>query len=353
MILDKSVEILIGRSNIKYYLSVGYTVSKGDKVLINIKDLRKGTPIKINVVCDICGAKNRIYLQKYYNNFDNYGFYSCVNCSDIKRKQTNNKKYGCDNASQSDIIKNKKKNTTFKNYGVYNPSQSEEIKDKKKESMKNNYGVEFVLQSEELRINMKKTCLIKYGDENFNNRDDSKITCLKKYGYKNVSQSDIIKKLKRQTSIKNYGVDNVFNSLEVICKIKNTMIKKYGVEYAMQNRDLFIKSKLSSNKICRYMNTDIFYQGSYERDFLDNYFNEIELLKIDKIKYVFENKIKYYHPDFFIKKLNLIIEIKSDYTLVNELDKNLAKRKYCIEQGYNFLFIINKDYSIFDNIVFS
>ena len=68
MILDKNAEILIGNANIKYYLSVGYDVSKGDKVLININDLRRGTPIKINVKCDICGVENKIYLQKYHFN---------------------------------------------------------------------------------------------------------------------------------------------------------------------------------------------------------------------------------------------------------------------------------------------
>lgn len=352
MILDRYAEILIGNVNIKYYLSVGYNVNKGDKVLIDINDLRIGTPVKINVKCDLCGAENKIYLQKYHINKNRCGYYSCVKCSDKKRKIFNNIKYDTDNVSQSEIIKNKKKETTFKNYSVENPSQSKEIKERKCDTMMKNYGVEYVFQSEELRNNMKKTKIEKYGDENFTNRKKSNDTCLEKYGVKNISQAVQIKDKKKETNIKNWGVENVFNSNEIINKIKKTMIKKYGVEYAMQNRDLFIKSKLTSNKICRYMDTNIFYQGSYEKDFLDKYFNKIELNKINKIKYIFDNKIKFYHPDFYFKKLNLIIEIKSDYTFFNELDKNLAKRKYCIEQGYNFIFIINKNYSNFENIVF-
>jgi very-short-patch-repair endonuclease len=67
------------------------------------------------------------------------------------------------------------------------------------------------------------------------------------------------------------------------------------------------------------------------------------------VKYIYENKIKYYHPDFFIQDINLIIEIKSDYYFNLHIDKNLAKKKSCVENGFNFLFIINKDYQEFLN----
>jgi very-short-patch-repair endonuclease len=74
---------------------------------------------------------------------------------------------------------------------------------------------------------------------------------------------------------------------------------------------------------------------------------------MQKIKYEFDEKIKTYHPDFYNKKNNLIIEIKSDYIYNKDVDKNIAKKKSCISQGYNFIFIINKNYSEFENIVFS
>lgn len=84
-------------------------------------------------------------------------------------------------------------------------------------------------------------------------------------------------------------------------------------------------------------------------EFCDN--NNIlnKISKIKSIKYEYENKLKYYHPDFFIEELNLIIEIKSDYYYELYLEKNICKKKYCIEQGYDFIFIINKDYIEFLN----
>jgi len=197
--------------------------------------------------------------------------------------------------------------------------------------MMKNFGVEYVFQSDKLQDNIKKTKLERYGNENFTNRKKSNETCLEKYGVENVSQSDIIKKRKCETSIINYGV-----------------------EYPSQNKDVFNKQQKSALRLIKYKNTDLYYQGTYELDFLDKYYDKLEISKNKKsIKYIYKNKIKYYHPDFYFDKLNLIIEIKSDYTLVKELDKNLAKQKSCVEFGYNFIFIINKDYSIFEDIVFS
>ena len=37
--------------------------------------------------------------------------------------------------------------------------------------------------------------------------------------------------------------------------------------------------------------------------------------------------------------------------IITKLEKNLAKQKACIDQGYNFIFIINKNYNEFDNII--
>jgi hypothetical protein len=46
-------------------------------------------------------------------------------------------------------------------------------------------------------------------------------------------------------------------------------------------------------------------------------------------------------------KHSIIIEIKSTYTYNKDLEKNIAKQDACVQQGFNFIFIINKDYSNF------
>ena len=64
-----------------------------------------------------------------------------------------------------------------------------------------------------------------------------------------------------------------------------------------------------------------------------------------------DRKKHHYHPDFYLIKYNLIVEIKSSYYYKKHLKKNLAKRKSTIKNGYKYIFIINKDYTKFDKLL--
>jgi len=55
---------------------------------------------------------------------------------------------------------------------------------------------------------------------------------------------------------------------------------------------------------------------------------------IPRIKYVFNCKTKYYFPDFYVPRENLIIEIKSNYTLNANKELNETKFKSTTDQGY-------------------
>ena len=130
-------------------------------------------------------------------------------------------------------------------------------------------------------------------------------------------------------------------------KIKKTCLEKYGCEYPAQNIDIFNKTQKTQLKMKYYK--DVRYQGTYELDFLifceeHNILDEITKITI---KYFYNEKNRIYFPDFYIKKLNLIVEIKSDYYYNLYLEKNLCKQTACLKQNYYFLFIINKDYSTF------
>lgn len=67
---------------------------------------------------------------------------------------------------------------------------------------------------------------------------------------------------------------------------------------------------------------------------------EIEIHPKFFIKYKFEGKIRRHKPDFYIKKENKIIEVKSIFTYNDDLDKNLAKKDSAIKQGYDYRFMI-------------
>lgn len=103
------------------------------------------------------------------------------------------------------------KNTMLEKYGVENVSQSQEVKDKKKKTLQTHYGVDAPLQSEAIKSRQKRTML-------------------EKYGVGNASQSPDIKEKKKTTTLEHYGVVHPWQSLEIRHQIKNTMLSRYGVE---------------------------------------------------------------------------------------------------------------------------
>lgn len=179
-------------------------------------------------------------------------------------------------------------------------------------------------------VKIKQVLFENHGDENYNNRDKYKETCLEKYGCENTGQLE-----------------------EVQTKMKETYFSKHGVYHNMQNVDSFNKNQLSGTRTKTDELTGLIYRGTYEKDFLNYCFNnKINVKNHSKsIKYFFEDKNRVYHPDFYFESFNLIIEIKSDYYFEKFKEKNLAKQKSCLKQGYNFIFIINKNYDDFNKII--
>lgn len=66
------------------------------------------------------------------------------------------------------------------------------------------------------------------------------------------------------------------------------------------------------------------------------------------IRYTLDRKYHYYHPDFLITKegRSILLEVKSEYTLTKDLDKNLAKfraaNRYCRKNGMTFVLCMLK-----------
>ena len=102
----------------------------------------------------------------------------------------------------------------------------------------------------------------------------------------------------------------------------------------------------------------IFVQG-YENDFLDYVFQHQQLLEEDivyrppTITYKDEkHRSRKYFPDFYIPKLNLIVEIKSSYILKKQTQQNFeCKKQACLDQGYEFICILDKDYEKWEQLI--
>lgn len=123
-------------------------------------------------------------------------------------------------------------------------------------------------------------------------------------------------------------------------------------EFTFTSTILEIHEKQQKSGFRCYEYNNIFYRGSYELDFIkfcEN--NGIEIKKPGRIKYFINDQLHYYFPDFFIPKYNLLIEIKSKYYYKLNEDKNILKKEYSINSGYNFLFIMDKDYTELEKII--
>jgi len=122
-------------------------------------------------------------------------------------------------AMKHKIVQQKQRNSVRQKYGVDNVSQSQEIKDKKVDTMMKKFGVSHHLK---LASQIEK-------------RDK---TCLEKYGVTNVSQLQKVKSKKEQTFLNHYGVSNIFCDTSYIEKCT---VAKLGVRNVSLRADIVTK----------------------------------------------------------------------------------------------------------------
>jgi hypothetical protein len=394
MIVDKKILIEVKSSVIISKLKkIGIDAKIGQSIEIDISYLWKGSNIEIEAKCDICEEQKKIQFNLYNKNIKKYNIYTCSNkCSSFKNKLTNLERYGIENYINIDKTRKTKlerhgnekyqnvekiKETKLLNHGDENFNNVEKIKktnlekygvewsflsdgviEKIEKTNLEKYGVSDFRKSEVVKSKRKKTMNEKYGTDSFMKTDEfkekSKLTNLNKYGVESSNQSDIIKEKKLQSMLKKYGFISNSCTEESKRKLKETNLSKYGVEYPMQVVEFFNKQQKNCKKIAKY-NENLWYQGTYEKDFLDH-MNHLGLLngltRGPSLEYEYEGKKKIYFPDFYYEELNLLIEIKSSYYFKKYEEKNLSKMHKCKSMGYSFLFIIDKNYNPLDSLLF-
>lgn len=329
MILTKYIEIKGNGKTINFYKDKGYDIKCNQKIIIKIDDLIETSSLKIDCLCDICNSINNIKYYNYIGNVKRNGLYRCNECS--KEVRVSNIKF------------------TFQ-------EKSEEIISKTKNTNKMKYGFDSHMKNENIKNKMKKTNIEKYGYEccllNENIKDKIRKTLLDKYGVDSILKSKLVMDKIKNTILNRYGVDNVFSNKEIRDKIKETLIEKYGVDNPTKNPEIFDKAQKSSYRLIKHNDADIYYQGTYELDFI--FFcieNKITFKKGPVIDYSMNGKDRKYFSDFYLPDFNLICEIKSSWTYNRDLDENLVKEEYSKKLGYNFLFLIDKNYNELEKIL--
>ena len=210
-----------------------------------------------------------------------------------KVRQTVKKKYGADNVMDVKKVKNKHKKSIVKSW-----------KDNK----------DFIISKS------KKTKLERYGDENYTNQEKKRETLMNKYGVDSFSKTDEFREIASRTVIKT-NKENKFLPIE------------------------------------KYEDTDLYYQGSYEKKFLDYCRSKEVLHQIENSKafrYLKEDRFAgiRHIPDFQFRD-DCIIEIKSTYIMNLQGGKKVieAKRRAVESTGKKYLLILDNDFSEFNKLL--
>ena len=245
LILPQTVKVKIASLNYKYYREKRYEFEKcGDIIEVNVLDLHPGSTVKVKVVCDICGKEREMWYRTVVKCNKENELITCgsSSCKYKKYEDTCIKKYGVDNPSKAQEIKNKKIETCKKNFGCEYPAQSKIVQDKLKKTFQNHFGCDSPMQCKVIQDKMKATCKERYGVENVAQskviQDKMKATCKERYGVENGAQSEVVRNKMKATCKERYGVEYAIQNKAIQDRIKTTCKERYGVENAMQNEEI-------------------------------------------------------------------------------------------------------------------
>jgi hypothetical protein len=330
MILNENIEIKVSAIHVNKLKKYYPDIEIGQNLTIKVSELSKNSHIKIEVLCDLCGKSKKLSYSKYNKNIENCGYYSCSQkCSAYKNKMTYFNKTGFTHQMLNQEIKDKIKKTNLEKYGVEHPKKNIEVRKKSIETCLRNNGVE-------------------YGFLLF---DKCKESLKYLYGVDNPMKNEKIKNKVFETNILKYGVKTSLLNTDVRKKSTDKMIELFGTSHALQNSEIMDKMIRNSLKFKKH-EIGILYQGSYEKDFLDICVEKnIEVERGLTIKYMMGDKNLVYFSDFFIPKLNLVVEIKSTWIWQKHEEKNIKKAEEVINNGYNYILILDKKYDDFFKII--
>lgn len=238
-LITSEVEI-IPRNNkiINYYKSKGYDAKKNEPLTIKVKDLQKGSNVKVKITCDYCDKLLERTYNRYNTLIQSNGKYACKNCTFNKVSETNLRRYGVSSFTCTEEFKEKSRKTNLEKYGFESYSQTNECKEKRKNTVKSKYGVENVTQNPEILKRMHETCIEKYGTpypiqlQEF--KEKIKQTCLDKFGVEYASQSLEIK----EKMTKAFFESNAVNTSKQQLYLHNLYGGKLNFPINMFNADI-------------------------------------------------------------------------------------------------------------------
>lgn len=233
-------------------------------------------------------------------------------------------------------------------------------------TMLNKYGYTNNWCNEDVKNKIKETKTKKYGDPYYSNKEKRYKTNLSKYGSIAPVNEEIIEK-RKQTCFKKYGCSAPAKSEVVLNKMKHTCLERYGVDNYRKS-DECLKKIQNTKKINGTVNSSKYEKEIYEW-LTDEYGTDDIICQYKDIRYKNPKNGHTYHCDFYIKSLDLFIEIqaywahgphpfdktnKDDLFLLEQI-KNKAKHKKIYERyiiGWTINDVIKRNVAKQNNLKF-
>lgn len=252
-------------------------------------------------------------------------------------KATCQERYGVDFAPQASSVKAKREATNLERYGNRG-AMSAEVLARKLATVQARYGVDNVFQDPSVQAKGRASLLRRFGVDHH----------MRLVSYREAQSAAGVTAVpkRRATFLERYGVEAAMQVPEFKAKSVETSLRKYGVRHYRQHGPTFRKIlkgmfgfkevMLPSGRVVKLQG----YEPAAVLALLDTYpENALEFDVIPSISYQDETGAsRAYHPDLFIPKDNLIIEVKSWWTLKENYEINRLKQAAALAAGYRFQF---------------
>lgn len=278
------------------------------RIFIDNKCISRNNPYRVSYKCIECGTMNIVNLNNLVRKMNN-NITKCNMCKNLCVDK-------CD--KQREFMK-----STYKNFGKVK-SQKTELKKLTVEELIENSKNEF----DEMDDDYCESYFNKHLTNEEFERYRSKIISFQNDKFTDINKFDYcsIIKIKNQTYFNPYFFDKDRKVLEKPIYIK---FKCECCDSEFTHRNLFkIKNKIKllcndcsltnrTFKIRSYKNLDgdkIHYQSKYELKFI-KYCNKNNINIVDgpRINYIWKDKNRKYVVDFYIPKLNILVELKDNH----------------------------------------
>ena len=267
-------------------------------------------------VCGYCGAPTKfVSLTKGFHRF--CSVVCARNSPEViaRREATNLAVHGAAYYTQAPAFQDQARATRHARYGDVGYNNV----GKQRETMLARHGKAHAWSGPAGTRSCDNTKLERYGDSTYANHEQGRATRLRLYG------------------------DAHFN--RNACRATN--LERYGVEWPLQNAAI-----LEKNHSFRYYDYALPSGGvvrvqGYERyalDWLLQQYEESDILvskgRVPPFWYTFEGKSHRYFPDAFVVSADLVMEVKSEYTLKASVDVTRAKLLAVIQAGYQVQMVV-------------